>query len=32
MNLEDVKALIEELEIACPGSGSRNWTELDNLT
>jgi glycyl-tRNA synthetase len=28
MNLEDVKALIEELEIACPESGSRNWTEV----
>ena len=27
-NLEDVKALIEELEIACPVSGSRNWTEV----
>ncbi len=27
-NLEDVKALIEELEIACPESGSRNWTEV----
>jgi glycyl-tRNA synthetase len=27
-NLEDVKALIEELEIACPDSGSRNWTEV----
>jgi glycyl-tRNA synthetase len=26
-DLEDVKALIEELEIACPESGSRNWTE-----
>jgi glycyl-tRNA synthetase len=26
--LEDVKALIEELEIACPESGSRNWTEV----
>jgi glycyl-tRNA synthetase len=24
-DLEDVKALIEELEIACPESGSRNW-------
>jgi glycyl-tRNA synthetase len=27
-NLADVKALIEELEIACPDSGSRNWTEV----
>jgi glycyl-tRNA synthetase len=27
-NLTDVKALIEELEIACPESGSRNWTEV----
>ena len=27
-NLADVKALIEELEIACPESGSRNWTEV----
>ena len=27
-NLSDVKALIEELEIACPVSGSRNWTEV----
>jgi glycyl-tRNA synthetase len=27
-DLEDVKALIEELEIACPDSGSRNWTEV----
>ena len=27
-NLVDVKALIEELEIACPVSGSRNWTEV----
>jgi glycyl-tRNA synthetase len=26
-DLEDVKALIE-LEIACPESGSRNWTEV----
>ena len=24
----DVKALIEELEIACPESGSRNWTDI----
>ena len=23
-----VKALIEELEIACPESGSRNWTDI----
>lgn len=27
-NLADVKALIEELEIACPVSGSKNWTEV----
>ena len=27
-NLDDVKALIEELEIACPISGSKNWTEV----
>ncbi len=27
-NLSDVKALIEELEIACPASGSKNWTEV----
>jgi len=27
-NLADVKALIEELEIACPASGSRNWTDV----
>jgi len=27
-NLADVKALIEECEIACPESGSRNWTEV----
>ena len=27
-NLEDVKALIEELEIACPLSGSKNWTDV----
>ena len=27
-NLADVKALIEELEIACPDSGSKNWTEV----
>lgn len=26
--LSDIKALIEELEIACPVSGSRNWTEV----
>lgn len=26
--LDDVKALIEELGIACPESGSRNWTEV----
>ena len=27
-DLNDVKALIEELEIACPESGSRNWTDV----
>ena len=27
-DLEDVKALIEELEIACPLSGSKNWTDV----
>jgi glycyl-tRNA synthetase len=27
-NLADLKALIEELEIACPISGSRNWTDV----
>jgi len=27
-DLDDVKLLIEELEIACPDSGSRNWTEV----
>ncbi len=27
-NLADVKALIEELEIACPESGSRDWTDV----
>lgn len=27
-NLDDVKALIEELEIACPVSGSREWTNV----
>jgi len=27
-NLTDVKLLIEELEIACPVSGSRNWTDV----
>jgi glycyl-tRNA synthetase len=27
-DLTDVKNLIEELEIACPESGSRNWTEV----
>ena len=27
-NLADVKLLIEELEIACPVSGSKNWTEV----
>ncbi len=27
-DLQDVKALIEELEIACPESGSKNWTDV----
>ena len=27
-DLLDVKALIEELEISCPESGSRDWTEV----
>ena len=27
-DLDDVKALIEELEISCPESGSRDWTEV----
>ena len=27
-DLADVKALIEELEIACPESGSREWTDV----
>ena len=27
-DLADIKALIEELEIACPISGSRNWTDV----
>ncbi len=27
-DLADVKLLIEELEIACPVSGSRNWTDV----
>lgn len=27
-DLKDVKDLIEELEIACPLSGSRNWTDV----
>ena len=27
-NLADVKALIEELEISCPESGSREWTDV----
>ena len=27
-DLADVKNLIEELEIACPESGSRNWTDV----
>ncbi|MCL2417492.1 MAG: glycine--tRNA ligase [Bacteroidales bacterium] len=27
-NLSDLKTLIEELEIACPVSGTRNWTDI----
>src|SRR5699024_2043297 len=27
-DLADVKALIEELEIVCPVSGSKNWTDV----
>lgn len=27
-NFADIKALIDELQIACPISGSRNWTEV----
>lgn len=27
-DMDGLKALIEELEIACPESGSRNWTEV----
>jgi glycyl-tRNA synthetase len=27
-DLDDVKALIEELEIACPVSGSKDWTKV----
>jgi glycyl-tRNA synthetase len=27
-DLEDIKSLIEELEIACPVSGSKNWTDV----
>lgn len=27
-NLADIKKLIEDLEIACPVSGSRNWTDV----
>ncbi|MBI9039254.1 MAG: glycine--tRNA ligase [Bacteroidales bacterium] len=27
-NLEDIKLLIEELGIACPISGSKNWTDV----
>jgi len=27
-DLDDVKALIEELEIACPESGSKEWTDV----
>jgi glycyl-tRNA synthetase len=27
-DLADVKSLIEELEIACPMSGSKNWTDV----
>jgi len=26
--LQDIKTLIEDLEIACPVSGSRNWTDV----
>ena len=26
--LEDIKTLIEDLQIACPVSGSRNWTDV----
>jgi len=27
-DLDDVKALIEELDISCPMSGSKNWTDV----
>ncbi len=27
-DLQDIKALIEDLEIVCPISGSRNWTDV----
>ena len=27
-NLEDIKKLIEDLEIVCPLSGTRNWTDV----
>jgi len=27
-NLSDVKVLIEELDIACPATGSKNWTDV----
>ncbi len=27
-DLDDVKSLIEELDIACPMSGSKNWTDV----
>ncbi len=27
-NMADLKALIEELQIACPESGSKNWTDV----
>ncbi len=27
-HLDDLKALIDELEISCPVSGSRNWTDV----
>ncbi|HET8809694.1 MAG TPA: glycine--tRNA ligase [Flavobacteriaceae bacterium] len=27
-NLADIKALIEELEISCPETGSKNWTDV----
>jgi glycyl-tRNA synthetase len=27
-NLSDIKTLIEDLQIACPVSGSKNWTDV----